>query len=264
MARKLGKLEAAAFAYVQMRNLRAVRTGNLAKPLLISPKQDRELLSRLSRAGLIANVRRGLYLFPDKLPLGGKWAPDEAVAINMLMADKKARYQITGPNAFNCYGFDEQIPSRTYVYNDQISGERRIGPIALTLIKVAKARLGDTQKIKTSSGQSLSYSSRVRTLLDAVYDWSRFDSVPRAYSWIRDDIKTGGIDARELVKTTIRFGNQGTIRRMGALLEQLETKQSMLRQLQRTIKSSTARIPFDPTRRAQGPLMKRWGVILNA
>ena len=79
-------------AYVQMRNLRTIRTGDLTKPLDLSPKQERELLSRMARASLIANVCRGLYLFPEKLPLGGRWAPDEATAINVLTLETYYRY----------------------------------------------------------------------------------------------------------------------------------------------------------------------------
>ena len=32
---------------------------------------ERELLGRMSRSGMIANIRKGLYLFPPRLPLGG-------------------------------------------------------------------------------------------------------------------------------------------------------------------------------------------------
>lgn len=57
MSRQLGQLESAALAYVQMRNLRSVRSGELTDPLRITAKQERELLSRMARKGLIANVR---------------------------------------------------------------------------------------------------------------------------------------------------------------------------------------------------------------
>jgi predicted transcriptional regulator of viral defense system len=60
MARKLGKLEAAALAYVQMRNLRTVKTDDLVATLRITAKKERELLSRMARAGMIAKVRNGL------------------------------------------------------------------------------------------------------------------------------------------------------------------------------------------------------------
>jgi hypothetical protein len=35
------------------------------------------------------------------------------------MEDQGARYQICGPNAFNRYGFDEQVPTRIYAYNNR-------------------------------------------------------------------------------------------------------------------------------------------------
>ncbi len=101
-------------AYTQLRKLRAVRTGELTGPLQLSRDQERELFSRLARAGLIARVRPGLYLVPAQLPLGGKWSPDETLALNVLMEDRQGHYQICGPNAFNRYGFDEQVPTRVY------------------------------------------------------------------------------------------------------------------------------------------------------
>lgn len=263
MARKLGKLEAAALAYVQMRDLRTVTTGDLATALRITSKQERELLSRLARTGMIAKVRSGLYLFPAKLPLGGVWTPDEATAINTLMADKQARYQITGPNAFNRYGYDEQIPSRICIYNDAISGNRSVGRNKLTLIKVSRNRLGETETVETLSGEKLIYSSRVRTLVDAVHDWSRFDSLPRAYDWIRRDVEAGRISLADLSGTTVRFGNLGTIRRIGALLEQMGAQESVLKRLQRKLTPSTAKIPLVPGRPVRGTLLKRWAVVLN-
>ncbi len=199
------------------------------RPLRITPTQEAKLLSRLVKAGLIARVWRGLYLVPERLPLGGKWSPDEALAITSLMDARKGRYQICGPNAFNRYGFDDQVPTRVYAYNDRLSGERTVGAVAFTLIKVADARLGDTEQVRTAEGLTLVYSSRVRTLVDAVYDWSRFNSLPRAYSWIRAELDSKRIGAAELVQVTLRYGDVGGIRRIGALLDRQEAPLSLLR-----------------------------------
>ncbi len=263
MARKLGQLESAALAYVQMRNLRVVGSGYLAAALRITAKQERELLSRMARNGMIAKVRKGLYLFPDKLPLGGIWTPDEAAAINALMADKRARYQITGPSAFNRYGYDEQIALRITLYNDALSGARAIGPVNLALIKVDGERLGDTEQFETPGGETLIYSSRVRTLVDAVYDWPRFDSLPRAYEWIKRDVNAGRIALNDLAEATVRYGNRGTIRRIGALLEQMNVEDRILNRLRRRLTPSTVKIPFVPERPVRGVLLKRWGVVVN-
>ncbi|HUI59226.1 MAG TPA: hypothetical protein VLX90_03335 [Steroidobacteraceae bacterium] len=86
----------------------------------------------------------------------------------------------------NRYGFDEQIPARLYVHNDKLSGNSRIGGVELTLIKVDRKRLGDTEEVRSSEASKVVFSSRVRTLPDAVYDWSRYNGLPRAYGWIRN------------------------------------------------------------------------------
>ncbi len=167
--RKLGRLETQLLAFAQMRKARTLVSGDLTGPLHLTAKQERELFSRMARGGLIARVRHGLYLIPPRLPLGGAWTPNEAEAINALMRDAKGRYQICGPNAFNYYGFDEQVPVRVYAYNNRISGDRKIGAVDLTLIKVADERLGDTTTFTASDGETAVYSSRVRSLVDAVY-----------------------------------------------------------------------------------------------
>jgi predicted transcriptional regulator of viral defense system len=263
MKERLGQLEARLFAYIQLRELTTLRIGEAREPLHLTHAQERELLSRLERAGLIARVWRGVYLVPSRLPLGGKWSPSEALALNALMTEKHGRYQICGPNAFNFYGFDEQIPARVYAYNNRLSGEREIGTVALTLIKVVDERLGDTEEVQTPSGEVAVYASRTRTLVDAVYDWSRFNSLPRGYEWIRRELKAKRITATGLVKTTLRYGDMGTIRRMGALLEREKVSDALLRRLERALKPTTSLIAWIPTRPKRGTVSRRWGVALN-
>src|SRR2546428_1555416 len=232
MKKGLGEIERLLFAYVQMRGQTTVRAGELVGPLQLSGPRERNLLSRLAKAGWIVRVQRGLYVVPRKLPLGGKWSPDEILALNTLLEDRKGQYQICGPNAFNRYGFEDQVPTRLYAYNNRISGDRTIGSVALTLIKVADDRLGSTEEVKTADGLVARYSSRARTLVDAVYDWSRFNSLPRAYKWIRRELAAKRVSAAELVSLTLRYGDIGTIRRMGALLEQEGVPGSLLKKIE--------------------------------
>ncbi len=263
MKRTLGPLETQLLAYVQMRQLRAVRVGDLTRALRITRTQEAKLLSRLARAGLIARVWRGLYLVPPRLPLGGKWSPDEILALDTLMMERRGRWQICGPNAFNRYGFTTQVPARVYAYNNRISGTRTVGAVALTLIKVADGRLGDTEEVRTADGVTATYSSRARTLVDAVYDWSRFGSLPRAFGWIRTELAARRVRANELVRATLRYGNAGTIRRIGALLEREGVGAAHLRTLERALEPTTSLIPWIPTRPKRGTLDRRWGVVLN-
>lgn len=246
-----------------MRKTQTLRSGDLCEPLSISPKQERELFSRLSRAGLIAKVRRGLYLVPPRLPLGSKWTPDEALALNTLMGDRNGRYQVCGPNAFSRYGFDEQIPVRVYAYNNRLSGERLIGAVALTLIKVSDERLGDTEEVDSGEGSMLVYSSRTRTLIDAIYEWSRFSSLPRGYDWIRGELSDGKVTAGDLVRCALLYGNQGTLRRLGVLLELVGVNRRMLYKLEKGLRSSKSLIRWVPNARGVGKVNRRWGVIVN-
>lgn len=263
MKRRLGNLERQLLAYAQLRKVRELQTGDLTKPLGITAKQERELYSRLARAGLIAQVRRGLYLIPRELPLGGSWTPNEALALNTLMADRGGRYQICGPNAFNRYGLSDQIPNRVYAYNNRLSGERTVGAISLTLIKVADARLGDIEESTTREGLTVVYSSRVRTLVDAVYDWARFGSLPRGYSWIIRELAEQRVAPAALVATTLRFGDLGTIRRIGALFELKGVKAALVRKLENALPTTTGTIPWIPTQPKRGTVNRRWGVIMN-
>jgi len=263
MKRTLGRQEVQLLAYLQLRGQRTVRVGDLTGPLRLTAQQERELFSRLARGGLIARVRPGLYLVPAQLPLGGSWSPDEALALGTLMDDRQGRYQICGPNAFSRHGFDDQMPVRVYAYNDRISGERTIGSIDLTLIKVHPRRLGGVERVRVVDGGTAVYSSRARTLVDAVYDWSRFNSLPRAFAWIRQELAARRVDPAQLVSMTLRFGDVGTMRRLGLLLEQAGVADAQLGRLERALHPSSSLIPWVPGRAKRGTVNRRWGVVLN-
>jgi len=259
----LGALETRLFAYAQMRGWQTVRTGQLLAPLGLTRSQERELFRRLARGRLITRVRRGLYLVPPRLPLGGLWSPDPVLALNALIEDRRGRYQICGPNAFLRYGFDNQVPNRLYAYNNRISGMRRIGAIQLTLIKVADRRLGEVEEQRGAEGTVAVYSSRGRTLVDAVYDWSRFNGLPRGYRWILEDLKTKRVDGRDLVAMALAYGDTSTLRRLGVLLERAGVSPALLKKIERRLPRTSSPIPWIPTDRKRGPVDQRWGVVLN-
>jgi predicted transcriptional regulator of viral defense system len=127
MKRTLGRQEAQVLAYAQMRRLRTVKSGDLIESLNLTPVQERKVLSRLFKAKMIARVWRGVYLVPSRLTLGGRWSPGELLALVSLMDTVGGRYQVCGPNAFNRYGFDEQVPNRLYAYNNRITGNAVLG-----------------------------------------------------------------------------------------------------------------------------------------
>jgi predicted transcriptional regulator of viral defense system len=80
----LGELETQLLAYAQMRQLSTIRSEEVSRSLGTTTTQTRDLLSRLARRKLIARVRRGLYLVPSRIPPGGRWSPDEYLALESL------------------------------------------------------------------------------------------------------------------------------------------------------------------------------------
>jgi predicted transcriptional regulator of viral defense system len=251
------------FSLVQMRKLEVIKTGEAASALGLSPAKEKDLFRRLTRTGWIVRLQRGLYLVPKILPAGGRWNPSESVVLPALMKAIKGQYQISGPTAFNKYGFDDQVANSVFVYNDRLSGTRQIGSTQYVFIRVAKDRLGEAEKVKTPDGGDLYYSSRPRTLVDALYDWSRFNGIPRGFSWIRQNLQKGTITAGELARITVRFGNQSTLRRLGLVLEKEGVSASVLKTVKNALNKSKAQIALVPSRSRKGRIAKAWGVIDN-
>ena len=152
---------------------------------------------------------------------------------------------------------------RVYAYNNRLSAQRTVARAARSLIKVDDARLGDTEESADEEGLTAVYSSRVRTLVDGVYDWSRFNSLPRAFVWIQSELASGRVSPEELVRVTLRYGNLSTIRRIGALLERETVKDALLRKLERALTPSTSLIPWIPAKPKRGTGDQRWGIVWN-
>ena len=112
---------------------------------------------------------------------------------------------------------------------------------------------------EAADGATAIYSSGARSLVDAVYNWSRFDTLPRAFEWIKNELASGKVTAAELVNLTLRFGNQGTVRRIGALLERENVSSPLLAKLERKLKNSASVIAWTPNRPRRGTASKRWG-----
>lgn len=259
----MGELETQFFAYTQLRKKSTVGTGDLVSNLAITGAQERKLLFQLCRAGLIARLKRGLYLVPPRIPAGGRWGPDEFLILSELMKSLEGGYQVCGPTAFHFYGFDEQIPNRVYVYNNRIYGDRDIGGTSFTFIRTSDERLGGVYTFKTPEGVEAVLSSKTRTLVDAVYDWSRFNTIPRSYNWIRSVLSTERNLLKDFIENTLKYANQGTIRRIGYLLETMSFQKRWLNRLRERLSVSSSLIPWIPGIPARGKIVKEWGLIVN-
>ena len=99
--------------------------------------------------------------------------------------------------------------------------------------------------------------------MDAVYDWSRFNSLPRGYDWIKGEIKNEPELTSELIEVAAEYGNMATIRRIGYLLDTLVRNPEIGNRLQRQLGTSRSLIPWIPGRPAKGTTNRKWGIIVN-
>ena len=218
----------------------------------------------MSKSGVAIKMMRGLYLLPEITP-SQAWTPSEYYLLAVLMKEINTDYQITGLAAFNFHKLSTQIPNQLAVYNTQLSGRKKIGNVIFNFIKVNKNRLGDTVSfsVKDSSGNiEIFISSLTRTIVDAIYDYERFATIPEVYSWIMDR-KLDKKFLRNLIKSAIHFGNIGTCRRIGYLLDLLKISPRITNQILKDLPMTNSLIPMIPQLPIRGLNDRKWGVVVN-
>jgi predicted transcriptional regulator of viral defense system len=261
---RLGTLEQRFLSYTQLKKLSLVRFGQLREVLELTAEQERKVLSRLARGGTILRLKRGVYLVPSQLPLGGVWNPGEEYILRELMrACNNGRCQFCGWPVFNRYGFTEQVSARIVAYNNRIYGTRIIGGREFTFIKVPGRRLGGTEKASAPDGIESLMPTKARALVDAVLEWPRFGTLPKAFAWIRETAAKDPGMAGRIAEAACRFGNQGAIRRIGYVLEEAGLPDALRRKLRRALRSKASVIPLVPGRPARGHVNTDWGIVDN-
>ena len=237
-----------------------VTSKELGSRLQITERQLVRLLARLTAEGRIQRLQRTIYLLPGKLPPGKVWKPSPYEALASYMDWLGAKWQICGIAAFTRHGFSTQIPQTISVYNNKLSGKKVVAGSAFEFIKVPINRLGFTIKEKTSSGKTILYSSRSRSIFDAIFDQKHFSCLAEAYAWILQ-ISTEEETINELKKCTAVLGNIQTIARIGFILEKVGADAEVVHKRMLAFKSArlTALVPGS----RRGPISKRWNNIEN-
>ncbi len=266
MSERYGSIEVKFLSWVQNRNIAVVRTGDLVTALRLSTQQEARLLAQLSKKRVIAKLMRGLYLAPKTLPPGGVFTPSGYLVVDTLMKAMKAKdYQISGLTVFNSYGLDTQIPNQLDIYNDKLSGLKRIAGQNYRFIKVNASRLGFTQcfRVKEREGELVvKFSSVPRAIFDAIYDAEKFGTLSRSFGWLSEKANDKKF-MDEFIKILLQLGNVSVMKRVGYVLEKVKCPKKYLDRITKIIQKKRAFVPLDPTQKARGKINAKWGLILN-
>ena len=260
---KIGSLERRVISYIQSSKIKTLRTGEIYITLGIAPQTEKEILSRLNKKGIILRLTTGYYLIPDKISPSSNVIIDGMEILVYLMKYYDAKYMISGPTAIYYYGYTTQISNRIYVYNDKIYGDRQIGGSSFVFMKTSTKRLKGAEFIVTNKGLKIPYASKARLLTDCIYDWNRYNTIPKVFNWIRDEIEKDPEITAKLVSNAIRYGNKSVIARLGYSLNKFNVAAESIDRLQKRIVGSKSIIPFIPNTDLKGSVNKKWGLIIN-
>ncbi len=237
--------------------------SELAAQSGLSQDSVHRAINRLIESGRVVRLQRGRYLVAPPSAATVASSPSEGQVLRALITDRGGQYQLCGAITFQRYGWDDQIPQRVSAYNTIYSGEKQVGTACFNFIRVSEERLGGTLATNTTDGAELVWPTKARALVDAVYDWSRFNSLPNAYDWIRSEMELDDGFAADLTDAAVRYGNQGTVRRIGRLLADLDAPMRLIQRLEQHIAETTSFIAWDPSRPKRGSIDRHWGVIIN-
>ncbi len=258
----LSQMEIKFLSWAQNYNKTIVRSGDAQDVLKISLLQEAKLFYSLKKKSMITQIMRGLYLVPPILPPGGKFSPSHYLVLSSLMkAVGATAYQITGWVAFNSHGFDTQIPVRTDVYNDKLSGEKKLADQNFRFIKIDYKRLGYTKSFRIDNS-CIPLSSIPRAVFDGIYDYDRFGSLPMAYQWLKERIKNKKF-MNEFLEICFKLGNVSTLRRVGYTLEVLGYSKKIVSKILNQLNTTSGFIPLNPFQPNRGHTNPKWSIIIN-
>ncbi len=245
-------------------------SSDVSQELGLTSLQTAKLFSRLVSQQRIQQLRRGLYIAPGvELPSGKIWTPSPYEAIYAYMTWLGANWQITGLAAFNHYGFSTQVSQLLTVYNDKFSEINDDERGRFVFIKRPSEKLGNKLLCPMYGNIEIPFSSKARTIFDAIYDAKRFGTLPSAYVWIRWilEVEKNKPVIDELIQCCLIYGNKQTTSRIGFVLDRLNVDVSALKEKFDQEKSSTL-IPLVPFTKGipgerMGEINSRWKIIEN-
>ncbi|MGK5087255.1 hypothetical protein WDW86_06830 [Bdellovibrionota bacterium FG-2] len=264
--RRLGELVTQLLAWTQNRDVRIVRSGDLVKELGFTKRQEEAILYSLGKKQRIAKVKRGLYLVPRNLPIGGKWKPLPLVVVSVLMRELGASaWQLTGGISFQRHGLSQQMSSRIDVYNDRLSGVKTILGQEFRFIKVHQKRMGSVVEFTVSEREGdyvIKMGSLARAIFDAIYDYERCGVLEDAYGWLQGRVNDSRF-MREFIAIVLKFGNVGARRRVGYTLDQAEGGAKWAKKIHVDLPISKGLVPLYPSKGRRGKVDRKWGVIVG-
>lgn len=236
-------------------------TTEIAKKALPNSKDSaiRELLSAMTRRGLLMRVKRGLYYVIPYEQNPETFIPEWHLLAEHLVQD--AKYYIGYYSALQIHNLITQ-PS----LKEQIVVSKQIRPSSIQIKDVPfqfiyhnKKHFFGTKKVWIDNFHKVTCSDLEKTIIDCLFkpDYAGgIVEIARAFYLSRDKIR---FDV--LLEYVIKFSSQAVLKRLGFLLETLEIKTKIIGNLQKLKTSSI--VILDTELPKSGKIITKWSIHQN-
>jgi predicted transcriptional regulator of viral defense system len=110
--------------------------GDVGKPSAV-----RQALARLTKAGKLKRIRRGLYERPRAHPLIGESSSSSMDVVRVILEARNAPWHVSGAYAANLLGLSEQVPSQLVIKTTASVPSVNLGKTQITFQRVAPSGL---------------------------------------------------------------------------------------------------------------------------
>lgn len=114
-------------------------------------------LSRMTGAGSIRRLARGLYDYPKQHPSFGRLAPDPDAVAKALAGKHAVRIQPSGAYAANLLGLSDQVPAKIVFLTDGSPKRVKIGKQEISLKRTSPRNMATAGKLSGLIIQALRY-----------------------------------------------------------------------------------------------------------
>lgn len=149
-----------------------------------------QALMRLTQAGRIERLARGLYTVPKVSRFGLKTAPSPQAVAQMVAASEGAAIEVHGAEAARRFGFSTQVPVQPVFLTTGSSHTVRMGKLEVRLQRVAARKLALAGR---PAGQALS----------ALWYLGRRQVTPATFERLADQLPSAEFEALRNVKASM-------------------------------------------------------------
>jgi len=157
-------------------------------------------LHRLTAAGTIRRLARGLYHYPESHPLLGEVAPSVEAVAKALAATEQAKLQASGAYAANLLGLSDQVPAKVVFLTNGRARKVKLGQLTIELRPTTPRNVSAAGRTSGLVLAALRYLGRnhltteriasLRQKLSAADRRELLKDLPSAPAWLHQTLRT--------------------------------------------------------------------------